>query len=56
MFRKIPCDGCGREIAEETAILVPLGEDTLYFCSNECERKQRVPEEIEIDQDEDRGA
>ncbi|HET6203279.1 MAG TPA: hypothetical protein VFI25_10810 [Planctomycetota bacterium] len=54
--RKIPCDGCGREVAEENAIPLVWGEETLYFCSPECEQKQKVPEQIEIDQDEDRGA
>jgi YHS domain-containing protein len=56
MTRKIPCDGCGLEILEEKAIALEWGDDTLYFCSKECEQKQKVPEEIEIDQDDDRGA
>ena len=56
MPRKIRCDGCGREVLEEKAIAALWGEDTLYFCSKECEKKEKVPEQIEIDQDEDRGA
>ena len=56
MTRKIPCDGCGREIVEEKAIPLVWGEETLYFCSKECEQKQKVPEQIEIDRDDDRGA
>ena len=42
MPRKIPCDGCGREIDEEKAIAVPWEEDTLYFCSPECRDKYRA--------------
>ena len=56
MIRKIRCDGCGREIVEEKAIALEWGDDTLYFCSRECEQKQKVPEQIEIDEDEERGA
>ena len=56
MPRKIRCDGCGREVLEERAIAVLWEEETLYFCSKECEKKEKVPEQIEIDQDEDRGA
>ncbi len=56
MTRKIRCDGCGLEIVEEKAIPLVWGEETLYFCSKECEQKQKVPEQIEIDRDEERGA
>jgi hypothetical protein len=49
----IRCDGCGLQIEEDRAIFALVGEETLYFCSPACEAKQKVPDQIEIDEDEE---